>query len=85
MKQTAVEWLEWVTDIELKSMEDGRMTQARFKLNLYYNFQKAKEMEKERMKGMYVEGSFAKMRYYDGLEYIDAEHYYNETFNTREK
>jgi hypothetical protein len=40
----------------------------------------AKEMEKERMKGMYVEGSFAKMRYYDGLEYIDAEQYYNETY-----
>jgi hypothetical protein len=32
------------------------------------------------MKGMYVEGSFAKMRYYDGLEYIDAEQYYNETY-----
>ena len=42
--------------------------------------QEFKEMEKERMKGMYVEGSFAKMRYYDGLEYIDAEQYYNETY-----
>ena len=40
----------------------------------------AREMEKEKMKGMYVEGSFAKMRYYDGLEYIDADQYYNETF-----
>jgi hypothetical protein len=43
-------------------------------------YKQAKEMEKERMKGMYVEGSFAKMRYYDGLEYIDAEQYYNETY-----
>jgi hypothetical protein len=43
-------------------------------------YQQAKEMEKERMKGMYVEGSFAKMRYYNGLEYIDAEQYYNETY-----
>ena len=43
-------------------------------------FEQAKEMEKERMKGMYVEGSFAKMRYYDGLEYIDADQYYNETY-----
>jgi hypothetical protein len=42
--------------------------------------QQAKEMDKERMKGMYVEGSFAKMRYYDGLEYIDADQYYNETY-----
>jgi len=38
------------------------------------------EMEKELMKGVYVEGSFAKMRYYDGLEYIDADQYYNETY-----
>jgi hypothetical protein len=45
----------------------------------------AKEMEKERMKGMYVEGSFAKMRYYDGLEYIDAEQYYNETYGDNKK
>jgi hypothetical protein len=29
---------------------------------------------------VYVEGSFAKMRYYDGLEYIDADQYYNETY-----
>jgi hypothetical protein len=48
-------------------------------------FEQAKEMEKERMKGMYVEGSFAKMRYYDGLEYIDAEQYYNETFGGGEQ
>jgi hypothetical protein len=46
----------------------------------HYHIEQAKEMEKERMKGMYVEGSFAKMRYYDGLEYIDAEQYYNETY-----
>jgi hypothetical protein len=43
-------------------------------------YKQAKEMEKERMKGMYVEGSFAKMRYYDGLEYIDAEDYYEQTY-----
>jgi hypothetical protein len=42
--------------------------------------EQAKEMENEQMKGMYVEGSFAKMRYYDGLQYIDAEQYYNETY-----
>jgi hypothetical protein len=43
-------------------------------------YREAKEMEKELMKGVYVEGSFAKMRYYDGLEYIDADQYYNETY-----
>jgi hypothetical protein len=40
----------------------------------------AEEMEKELMKGMYVEGSFAKMRYYDGLEYIDADQYYEQIY-----
>jgi hypothetical protein len=48
-------------------------------------YEKAKEMQKELMKGMYVEGSFAKMRYYDGLEYIDAEQYYNETYGGGEQ
>jgi hypothetical protein len=64
-QQTAVEWLQ---SIEL----ERDLTLADWK--------QAKEMNKERMKGMYVEGSFAKMRYYDGLEYIDAEQYYNETY-----
>jgi len=64
-KQTAVEWLQ---SIEL----ERDLTLA--------DWRQAKEMEKDRMKGMYVEGSFAKMRYYDGLEYIDAEQYYNETY-----
>ena len=40
--------------------------------------------EREQMKGMYTEGSFAKMRYYDGLEYIDAEQYFNQTFQDNE-
>jgi hypothetical protein len=40
----------------------------------------AKEMDKQQKKGMYVEGSFAKMRYYDGLEYIDADQYYEQTY-----
>jgi hypothetical protein len=48
-------------------------------------YREAKEMEKELMKGVYVEGSFAKMRYYDGLEYIDADQYYNETFGGGEQ
>jgi len=47
--------------------------------------EQAKEMEKERMKGMYVEGSFAKMRYYDGLEYIDADQYYEQTYEGGEQ
>jgi hypothetical protein len=76
-QQTAVEW----QHIELSKFINGKseFTDAHDILT------KAKEMEKERMKGMYVEGSFAKMRYYDGLEYIDAEQYYNETYGGGER
>jgi hypothetical protein len=69
-KQTAVEWLQ---SIEL----ERDLTLADWK--------QAKEMEKQQKKGMYVEGSFAKMRYYDGLEYIDADQYYEQTYGGGEK
>ena len=39
------------------------------------------QMEMEQMKGMYVEGGFAQMRYIDGKGFITAEQYYNETYN----
>jgi hypothetical protein len=68
-KQTAVDWL----------IEQLRRPTANY-IPIFEIINKAKEMEKEQMKGMYVEGSFAKMRYYDGFEYIDADQYYNETF-----
>jgi hypothetical protein len=71
-QQTAVEWY---ID-ELEKYEKG--TSEYFSIPAIQNH--ARRMEKEQMKGMYVEGSFAKMRYYDGLEYIDAEQYYNEKY-----
>ena len=43
--------------------------------------ERAKQMEKEQMKGMYTEGGFAQMRYFDGKEFITAEEYYNETYS----
>jgi hypothetical protein len=76
-KLTAVEWL--FNELE-------RIDKVYYRNTIIYTdarkeaYEKAKEMEKELMKGMYVEGSFAKMRYYDGLEYIDADQYYNETY-----
>jgi hypothetical protein len=75
-QQTAVEWL--LNAIETKNGEEFSSYYSEF-------IEQAKEMEKERMKGMYVEGSFAKMRYYDGLEYIDAEQYYNKTYREGEQ
>ena len=68
-KQTAVEWL---VKIYLQKNNMDR-----------FDIEQAKQMEKEQMKDMYIKGSFAKMRYYDGLEYIDAEQYYNETYKTK--
>jgi hypothetical protein len=69
-QQTAVEWLE----------QQIRLRGITHYFSIGELLQQAKEMEKERMKGMYVEGSFAKMRYYDGLEYIDADQYYEQTY-----
>jgi hypothetical protein len=68
IKQTGVEYL--VEQLFPKALS----------VEQHYHIEKAKEMDKQQKKGMYVEGSFAKMRYYDGLEYIDADQYYNETF-----
>ena len=69
-KQTSVEWLiDWMGKNQYFIGND-----------LLQAVEQAKAMEKEQMKDMYIKGSFAKMRYYDGLEYIDAEQYYNETF-----
>jgi hypothetical protein len=62
MTQTAVEWL-------IDRVEDYI---GLIPLDIIEN---AKAMEKDQMKDMYIKGSFAKMRYYDGLEYIDAEQY----------
>jgi succinate dehydrogenase/fumarate reductase-like Fe-S protein len=78
-KQTAVEWFvkELNQKIDFIPLDKWDMIRD--------IIQQAKEMDKERMKGMYVEGSFAKMRYYDGLEYIDAEQYYNETYGENEQ
>jgi succinate dehydrogenase/fumarate reductase-like Fe-S protein len=73
-QQTAVEWLvkELNQKIDFIPLDKWDMIRD--------IIQQAKEMDKQQKKGMYVEGSFAKMRYYDGLEYIDADQYYNETF-----
>jgi hypothetical protein len=77
-QQTAVQWfLDQLIEHRI-IIVDKTTYQVKYKHEIL--LEQAKEMEKERMKGMYVEGSFAKMRYYDGLEYIDAEQYYNETY-----
>jgi HEPN domain-containing protein len=81
IQQTAVDFI--FDELASKNLL-GIFTYEQFK-QIEEILNQAKEMEKERMKGMYVEGSFAKMRYYDGLEYIDAEQYYNETYGGGEQ
>jgi hypothetical protein len=85
-QQTAVDKLE--TQIEKLRFQGVTEWQCGYQKALnevLFLLKQSKEMEKERMKGMYVEGSFAKKRYYDGLEYIDAEQYYNETYGGGEQ
>jgi hypothetical protein len=79
-QQTAVEWFA-NESCQLKvQLDNQEISVDEYAVAYVILLYKAKEMEKERMKGMYVEGSFAKMRYYDGLEYIDAEQYYEQTY-----
>jgi hypothetical protein len=75
-QQTAVEWL--LNAIETKNGEEFSSYYSEF-------IEQAKEMDKQQKKGIYVEGSFAKMRYYDGLEYIDADQYYEQTYGGGEQ
>jgi hypothetical protein len=84
-QQTAVEWLHDELFKSFQKFHTLQFTMEEYQANNVKLYLQAKEMEKERMKGMYVEGSFAKMRYYDGLEYIDAEQYYNETYGGGEQ
>jgi hypothetical protein len=77
MKQTAVEWLAEMTS-KLGFVSADILEQS-------------KEMEKEQIKGSWnhgfdwgmMEQSLAEQGAESTL--IDAEHYYNETFNTKEK
>jgi hypothetical protein len=85
IKQTVVEWLFSETLGITLQLANKRISHRNWELQMVKLYEQAKEMEKEQMKGMYVEGSFAKMRYYDGLEYIDADQYYNETYGGGEQ
>jgi hypothetical protein len=84
-QQLAVEWLFSETLGITLQLANKRISHRNWELQMVKLYEQAKEMQKELMKGMYVEGSFAKMRYYDGLEYIDAEQYYNETYGGGEQ
>jgi hypothetical protein len=82
-KKTAVErFIEQLEEKgDLRETPSIRNIQLNIDTTEYLDLKRqALQMEKERMKGMYVEGSFAKMRYYDGLEYIEAEQYYQENY-----
>jgi len=85
-QQTAVEWLEWVTDIELKSVEKGIINLTAFKLNLYFNINKAKEMEKEQMgytkEDVLMAGFIGEINHFDTkhiVSLLDEAKQYNET------
>lgn len=70
--QTAVEWL--TQQVKSKEWQD---------MYIWHKeeiFKQANQMEKEQMKGMYVEGVFAQMRYFDGKEFITGEQYYKDTY-----
>ena len=69
-KQTAIKWL--INELENNGIKHIDLCEE--------IINKAKAMEKEQMKGMYIEGAFAQRRFFDGKEFIIAEQHYNETF-----
>ena len=73
MKQTSVDFL-----YEFVLMKLTNDQQAKFE----GLFHQAKQMEKEQMKMMYIEGAFAQLRYLDSKELVNAETYYNKTFKS---
>jgi hypothetical protein len=86
MKQTAVEWLVEQL-VELDKQLDGRRKNddaTVLKLNPTKLFEQAKQMEKEQMIDAWSNGW---LNDYQSDEDVknSAEHYYNETFNTKEK
>ena len=86
MKQTAVEWLVEQL-VELDKQLDGRRKNddaTVLKLNPTKLFEQAKEMEKEQMIDAWSNGW---LNDYQSDEDVknSAEHYYNETFNKKEK
>jgi hypothetical protein len=84
-QQTAVKWYDNEIEKLFNQFIIDKINIYEFRTKRFKLLEQAKEMEKELMKGVYVEGSFAKMRYYDGLEYIDADQYYNETYGAGNK
>jgi hypothetical protein len=72
MKQTAVEWL--YNNLKSHFEHDGDLLEC-----VQMSMQQAKEMEKEQIKDAFILGE-----HQQGFEY-EAEHYYNETFNTKER
>jgi HEPN domain-containing protein len=76
MKQTAVEWLQQALEDTILDYEQIMQT-----IGL---FEQAKEMEKEQIIDAWRDGWLNDYEYDEDVK-NSAEHYYNETFNTKEK
>jgi hypothetical protein len=85
MKQTSVEWL----------LEKIQLDHSKATGKLYENIEKAKQMEKEQIVNSYCDGFYRSGEGWNGehglkdieniAEEINAEQYYNETYNTQNK
>ena len=76
MKHTAVEWLQQALEDTILDYEQIMQT-----IGL---FEQAKEMEKEQIIDAWRDGWLNDYEYDEDVK-NSAEHYYNETFNTKEK
>jgi hypothetical protein len=73
---TAIEWL-------IEQMLINNYTSKQQIENAHWLLNEAKEIEKQQMKGMYIEGSFAMMRKFDGKEFLTADDYISKTYGSK--
>jgi hypothetical protein len=91
MKQTAVEWYENEINALFGKYENKEISESEFLIMKHNLFYPAKEMEKEQMLKTFAESRVISVECAvwncegDRRKWESFEHYYNETFNTKEK
>jgi hypothetical protein len=84
MKQTAVDWYENEINALFDKYENKEISKIEFLIMKHNLFYPAKEMEKEQMIDAWSNGWLNDYKSDEDVK-NSAEHYYNETFNTKKR
>jgi hypothetical protein len=82
MEKTAVEWLIDRINKVNHDYEVGITDEGQWSIETYEAHTRAKEMEKQQIIDAFKRGTINEM---NGIEEIDSEQYYNETFKQQEQ